>query len=320
MGGMVTIVFQSTPSAWRETAQLSALEIAQQISIHSLRMEGDLLLRLIFVFLFQFQSTPSAWRETPGAASLYGSWGFQSTPSAWRETFGRYCGGIFHAISIHSLRMEGDLTEWRSRVTASNFNPLPPHGGRRLAAVFDKGNFTISIHSLRMEGDNRLMIKMAQDSYFNPLPPHGGRPLPPQLPCRSFLFQSTPSAWRETKQTGGHVHALPISIHSLRMEGDLCAIIKLQQRKGNFNPLPPHGGRPQRYGPSPATRAFQSTPSAWRETSRQCTRACFRKHFNPRPPHGGRPSKISSAKAGFYFNPLPPHGGRRYSSTDERAI
>ena len=33
--------FQSTPSAWRETSRLLPPDVAQSISIHSLRMEGD---------------------------------------------------------------------------------------------------------------------------------------------------------------------------------------------------------------------------------------------------------------------------------------
>ena len=34
-----------------------------------------------------------------------------------------------------------------------------------------------------------------------------------------------------------------ISIHSLRMEGDDTATIHQDAPAGNFNPLPPHGGR-----------------------------------------------------------------------------
>ena len=55
-------------------------------------------------------------------------------------------------ISIHSLRMEGDGAAFRSCTGASDFNPLPPHGGRR-------GIFT----------------KDRAKNHFNPLPPHGGR-------------------------------------------------------------------------------------------------------------------------------------------------
>ena len=62
----------------------------------------------------------------------------------------------------------GDSKTW-------NFNPLPPHGGRRT---------------------DQISRRIA--SYFNPLPPHGGRRQ--RILCRieSEVFQSTPSAWRET--------------------------------------------------------------------------------------------------------------------------
>ena len=78
-----------------------------------------------------------------------------------------------------------------------NFNPLPPHGGRPLTSVY------IIAHL-----------------YFNPLPPHGGRPHT-YFSSRSVgTFQSTPSAWRETKKGGTVIGWIDISIHSLRMEGD----------------------------------------------------------------------------------------------------
>ena len=126
-----------------------------------------------------------------------------------------------NSISIHSLRMEGDVS-------------------------FRLLTFTsciISIHSLRMEGDIKETPKTSMKSFqstpsawretigvvetvttfwdFNPLPPHGGR--------RTFLlmlllhrtFQSTPSAWRETDRIHDGRNSEAISIHSLRMEGDI---------------------------------------------------------------------------------------------------
>ena len=36
-----------------------------------------------------------------------------------------------YTISIHSLRMEGDVRNDLDRVEWKYFNPLPPHGGRR---------------------------------------------------------------------------------------------------------------------------------------------------------------------------------------------
>ena len=102
------------------------------ISIHSLRMEGDM----------------------DGKTSLVTHRLFQSTPSAWRETHVLSFLSVFLYISIHSLRMEGD-----SQLTAL----------KRQAE-------TISIHSLRMEGDTQYCTKSQILRYFNPLPPHGGRP------------------------------------------------------------------------------------------------------------------------------------------------
>ena len=103
------------------------------ISIHSLRMEGDV----------------------PFVVNLDGTVTFQSTPSAWRETFLFCQSAILLHISIHSLRMEGD----------SGISTLV------------KQALIISIHSLRMEGDqNKIFV------FFRPA-----------------VFQSTPSAWRETE-------------------------------------------------------------------------------------------------------------------------
>ena len=124
-------------------------------------------------------------------------------------------------ISIHSLRMEGDCI-----------------------IEFSKHNFNISIHSLHTEGDLltggegkrifsfqstpstrretvRHVLVCAAGCDFNPLPPHGGRRPPAPLWGATEKFQSTPSAWRETKPTRIPRHRKRISIHSLRMEGDV---------------------------------------------------------------------------------------------------
>ena len=102
------------------------------------------------------------------------------------------------AISIHSLRMEGDAerTMEEVAVTSISIHSLRMEGDT--VPIFEGLRHNISIHSLRMEGD------MAT-SY---------------VPSGTSLFQSTPSAWRETNLR------LPYNVH--------------QQ---HFNPLPPHGGR-----------------------------------------------------------------------------
>ena len=145
-------------------------------------------------------------------------------------------------ISIHSLRMEGDDTRLAHNLLRLHFNPLPPHGGRpeSISTRLDAGiHFNplpphggrqkekalrtlrhISIHSLRMEGDLGRKGQAAQERDFNPLPPHGGRRPACDDLYNIFIFQSTPSAWRET-----------------------CSVSSCTPPFSDFNPLPPHGGR-----------------------------------------------------------------------------
>ena len=146
--------FQSTPSAWRETIIRYCLPccrsyfnplpphggrppvpaagtLAQRISIHSLRMEGDILNLISDLQKYLFQSTPSAWRETKSTWSEMKFKGnFNPLPPHGGRLSETYAMMQAEIISIHSLRMEGDI-----------INRLD---------IIGKG---ISIHSLRMEGD-----------------------------------------------------------------------------------------------------------------------------------------------------------------------
>ena len=173
---------------------------------------------------------------------------------------------IAKKISIHSLRMEGDTRISIPYLANGHFNPLPPHGGRHSTVVLPAPRSAISIHSLRMEGDRS----------------------PSNCDIAQWIFQSTPSAWRET-------------VHFLTS----CAAPR------HFNPLPPHGGRLDLSCHPPSFKLFQSTPSAWRETCGRRGRGTGRGYFNPLPPHGGRHDNTNVNWKIVYFNPLPPHGGRR---------
>ena len=260
--------FQSTPSAWRETFDCVFHDIYLQISIHSLRMEGDIVYHTIILMSTDFNPLPPhGGRRSKLLMDCVISI-FQSTPSAWRETPGKPVYTLIIAISIHSLRMEGD----RFMARINNFTkPISIHSLRMegdTSCNHKSCTFCISIHSLRMEGD-REFFQLVQffSSYFNPLPPHGGRLTSILRSNTTNKFQSTPSAWRETRKrpslqrTPSYFNPLPphggrrcllslsasplsISIHSLRMEGD-------------HTKMPASG----------FCNLFQSTPSAWRETS-----------------------------------------------------
>ena len=212
-----------------------------------------------------FQSTPSVWRET-ASREAYGTkvLEFQSTPSVWRETIDYARCSNLSSISIHSLRVEGDLRSHATRM-----------------------RHTISIHSLRVEGDNAWLRLSDTMRYFNPLPPCGGRRWWSHWCRHTQKFQSTPSVWRETtgriedrkrdkfqstpsvwRETWSLVLIVVfyrISIHSLRVEGDQ-GVIPRRLPVPYFNPLPPCGGRQHHASPRP-----------------------WSVNFNPLPPCGGRP-------------------------------
>ena len=123
------------------------------ISIHSLRMEGDSTRNYRNPGKAHFNPLPPHGGRHVPAALVAVSLAFQSTPSAWRETTAENC---FFGRFLH-------------------FNPLPPHGGRQHCASLLPSLLLISIHSLRMEGDIHSLSIQQLVKYFNPLPPHGGR-------------------------------------------------------------------------------------------------------------------------------------------------
>ena len=148
----------------------------ENISIHSLRMEGDVLDYDYIITQSAFQSTPSVWRETPREKFIFNAEPFQSTPSVWRETWFRH---PTHRTYFHFNPLPpygGRPPDRNSFRIRRYFNPLPPYGGRLDAAANEKSAKCISIHSLRMEGDLFACCNSDFSSDFNPLPPYGGRP------------------------------------------------------------------------------------------------------------------------------------------------
>ena len=194
----IYVLFQSTPSAWRETRKRTE-GCSRRNHFNPLPPHGGR--RVV--------------RVTAENRAL-----FQSTPSAWRETNAEMTQNLFVDISIHSLRMEGD------------------------PCVSDCIFFiVISIHSLRMEGDNTFQILDDVPENFNPLPPHGGRRAEICLLVFHQIFQSTPSAWRETDLNVSATDAKTFQSTPSAWRETVRTDYYLTVRK-----------------------KFQSTPSAWRET------------------------------------------------------
>ena len=173
---------------------------------------------------------------------------FQSTPSVWRETPTLTFCSLTTSISIHSLRVEGDKRVGRQNLQAITFQSTPSvwretHSGlrgvffcvfqstpsvwRETLRYLSRMQWTcISIHSLRVEGDCRGSVYLRRGLYFNPLPPCGGRL---QYSCSSLTakiyFTPLPPCGGRRKQCIYESVKCLISIHSLRVEGDISVEI-----------------------------------------------------------------------------------------------
>ena len=101
---------------------------------------------------------------------------------------------------------------------------------------------TISIHSLRMEGDFVTNPFSLTENVFQSTPSAWRETLHLICVCLPQTFQSTPSAWRETvsifnfNNSGRHFNPLP-------PHGGRLLIFSVGIQTDHFNPLPPHGGR-----------------------------------------------------------------------------
>ena len=168
------------------------------ISIHSLRVEGDFWYPDRHISSTRFQSTPSVWRETrccflPAHCRKQ----FQSTPSVWRETKRHIDLIVFVAISIHSLRVEGDIAVQIGHAAVSLFQSTPSVWRETLQVKDTAGTVIISIHSLRVEGDCTFV----------------------PAPIFSVISIHSLRVGGDEWISGTDVNYM-ISIHSLRVEGD----------------------------------------------------------------------------------------------------
>ena len=213
-------------------------------------------------------------------------------------------------ISIHALRVEGD--------------PEKQTPGASLS---------ISIHALRVEGDAKGAKKKGWENDFNPRPPCGGRRLRSSDSMRAWIFQSTPSVWRATAVTSWRPPKSSISIHALRVEGDLHTQGDFSSARISIHALRVEGdGHLGGVGlsldisihalrvegdrrPARGARLQRISIHALRvEGDRQVRRRrAGDPHFNPRPPCGGRRWRTGRSDPPLHFNPRPPCGGRRPS-------
>ena len=215
----------------------------------------------------EFLSTPSARRATPlNRRTIMQQVNFYPRPPRGGRLGRAERTNHARAISIHALREEGDQLFGVGCGLLWNFYPRPPRGGRRPSRSFLPGCRYFYPRPPRGGRPNKIIYFSLTDNFY-PRPPRGGRhlsdtrlsirsnfyPRPPRGGRRywckykrvPYLFLSTPSARRATRQLAGNNQAGLISIHALREEGD------------PFCPVRPEG-----------RWRFLSTPSARRATRR----------------------------------------------------
>ena len=285
------------------------------ISIHALRVEGDVI--YIFIFVFVPSISIHALRVEGDPHNMYAiaCTHFISIHALRVEgdPHNMYAIACTHFISIHALRVEGDHPSAKSISKKFYFYPRPPGGGRPF----------------------QLSTGLPQ-KHFYPRPPGGGRRAPFFALCSICRFLSTPSGWRATRTHkitehhtvflstpsgwrathsiyqdmlklryfyprppggGRQVDALTdefasaISIHALRVEGD-CAAEDVDFAYGGFLSTP-SGWRAtkaflidsvEEYGISIHALRVEGDKSIFDRLRRRI------RNFYPRPPGGGRPS------------------------------
>ena len=128
---------------------------------------------------------------------------------------------ILDKISIHALRVEGDLNPplLEGLTYMISIHALRVEGDKQ--ATDDEKLVHISIHALRVEGDKRAFWTLARRLKFLSTPSGWRATILADESKRLTIFLSTPSGWRATFYFQIFIISQRISIHALRVEGDL---------------------------------------------------------------------------------------------------
>ena len=169
---------------------------------------------------------------------------------------------------------------------SAHFNPLSPHGERRVEIDLSAILTQISIHSPHTGRDGWMMSRFLVQGYFNPLSPHGERLTDDMLSDATFISIHSPHTGRDQRVAYQQRLRL-ISIHSPHTGRDQISARVRQRLLISIHS--PHTGRDtqdHQHGQGP-------------------------NDFNPLSPHGERPTGGGRYPPEADFNPLSPHGERR---------
>ena len=169
--------FYPRPPCGGRRAFLSNSHMQICISIHALRAEGDVAVKIhnARCKCHFYPRPPCGGRQAKAGRFPHTIGGFLSTPSVRRATTHVNYAAVLTGISIHALRAEGDRWPSRPATRRRNFYPRPPCGGR-----------PVQTESFAVHSD------------FYPRPPCGGRRFSMPSAASVAEFLSTPSVRRAT--------------------------------------------------------------------------------------------------------------------------
>ena len=192
-------------------------------------------------------------------------------------------------ISIHALRVEGDSSNFSSRLVCKDFYPRPPGGGRRVPffALCSICRFLSTPSGWRATAAED--VDSAYDGFLST--PSGWRATKQRRRCRRLRgFLSTPSGWRATVQNTTPPRRSRTFLSTPSGWRATAAGTGAAAGACDFYPRPPGGGRPAYayhllnppyFYPRPPGGGrrklrktvyqhdvFLSTPSGWRATPR----------------------------------------------------
>ena len=124
-----------------------------------------------------------------------------------------------------------------------NFNPLPPHGGRpnRRSHQLRETAFQSTPSAWR---ETSTFVRSNPSISFQSTPSAWRETTVGQRVIMEDVFQSTPSAWRETMIYAGSMGCLSLFQSTPSAWRETMRKFHASIKDLNFNPLPPHGGRP----------------------------------------------------------------------------
>ena len=159
------------------TQQAESDVVAQRISIHALRVEGDRRRQERRQSLRNFNPRPPCGGRLVSAYFLQSRRNFNPRPPWGGRQFLLRVKHSSHSISIHALRGEGDVVEPVPSVFVSPFQSTPSAG--RATTILDLSAPASAFQSTPSVGratypdfDGSCVI-----AHFNPRPPWGGRPI-----------------------------------------------------------------------------------------------------------------------------------------------